>query len=105
MRTKSKNSKNSNAIKTSQAIPGTQPAYQGVSKLAASQGEKYVIPAKYILKPATATPKTKPVDETKLIDLAFIRGALFTYLAKQKDVEICVILMQNIKYQLVTNLN
>ena len=72
MRTKLKNSKNSNTIETPQAIPDTQLAYRGVSKLAISEGKKYVVPARRILKPATATPKTNLVDETKPIDLAFI---------------------------------
>ena len=82
VRTKSKNSKNLNVIKTPQAILGTRLAYQKVSKFVASEREKYVVPAKHILKPATATPKTKSVDETKPIDLAFIGDAPFTYLAK-----------------------
>ena len=45
-------------------------------------------------------PKTKPIDEIKPINLAFIGGAPFTYFAKQKDVKICVISIQDIKYQL-----
>ena len=100
MRTKSKNSKNINVIETPQAIPGTRPAYQGVSKLAASEREKYIVPAERILKPATAMPKTKPMDKTKSIDFAFIGGTPFTYFAKQKDIEICAISMRDIEYQL-----
>ena len=100
VRTKLKNSKNSNTIKTPQTILGTKLAYREVSKLAASEKEKYVVLAKRILKPATTTPKTKPVDETKSIDLTFIEGAPFTYLAKQKNVEICAISMRDIEYQL-----
>ena len=99
MRTKLKNSKNSNPIETPQTILGTQPVYRGVSKLTASEREKYIVPAKHILKPMTVMPKTEFVDETKPINLAFIKGALFTYLAKQKNVEICAISMRNIKYQ------
>ena len=95
--TKVKNSKKSNAIKTPQAIPGMQPMYQGVSKLVDKEREKYVIPAKCILKPATVPkPKVELADETKPINLAFIGGAPFTYLAKQKDVKS----MRDIEYQL-----
>ena len=104
MHTKAKNSKNlkkSNAIKTPQVISGMQPMYRGVSKLTNSEKEKYVIPAKCILKPATVSkPKVELADETKPINLAFIGGALFTYLAKQKDVEIFAISMKDIEYQL-----
>ena len=95
------------------AIPGIRPAYRGVNKLANSKGEKYVILAKRILKPATIPkPKAELVDETKLLDLTFIGVAPFQYLAKQKDVEIFAvsirdienelnaILMKDIKYQL-----
>ena len=60
-----------------------------------------MIPAQCILKPATVLkPKVELADETKPIDLAFIRGASFTYFAKQKDVEIFAISMRNIEYQL-----
>ena len=60
-----------------------------------------MVPAKCILKPATVPkPKVELADETKLIDLAFIGGALFTYLAKQKNIEIFAISMRDIKYQL-----
>ena len=104
MHTKAKNSKKSkklNAIKTSQAIPGMQPTYQGVSKLADKEGEKYVIPVKRILKPATIPkPKVELADETKPIDLAFIGETPFTYLAKQKNVEIFAISIRDIEYQL-----
>ena len=86
MHTKTKNSKNSkklNAIKISQVIPDMQPTYQSVSKLADSEKEKYMVPAKYILKPATISkPKVELANKTKLIDLAFMGGAPFTYLAK-----------------------
>ena len=65
------------------AILGVRPAYQGISKLADSEGEKYVIPAKRILKPATIPkPKAELIDETKPLDLAFIGAALFQYLAR-----------------------
>ena len=102
--TKAKNSKKSkklNAIETPQTIPGMQPMYRGVSKLADKEGEKYVVPAKRILKPVIVPkPKVELADETKPINLAFIGGAPFTYLAKQKDVEIFAISMRNIEYQL-----
>ena len=99
--TKAKNSKKSNAIKTPQAILDMWPTYRGISKLANKEGEKYVVPAKHILKPATVPkPKVELADETKPINLAFIGGAPFTYLAKQKDVEIFAISMRNIEYQL-----
>ena len=88
------------SIEIPPAIPGVQLAYRGVSKLADNKREKYIISAKRILKPATATPKTELMDETNLIDLTFIGSAPFTYLAKQKDVKICAISMQNIEYQL-----
>ena len=97
MHTKAKNSKKSNAIKTSQAIPGMRPTYRGVSKLADKEGEKYMVPVKCILKPATIPkPKVELVNETKPINLAFIGGAPFTYLAKQKNVKS----MRDIEYQL-----
>ena len=104
MHTKAKNLKNSkklNAIKTPQAIPGIQLTYRDVSKLVDSEGEKYVVPAKRILKLATVFKlKVELADKTKLIDLTFIRGAPFIYLAKQKDVEIFAISMRDIEYQL-----
>ena len=104
MHTKAKNSKNSkklNVIETPQAIPGMRPTYQGVSKLADKEGEKYMVSAKRILKPVTVPkPKVELADETKPINLAFIGGAPFTYLAKQKDVEIFAISMRDIEYQL-----
>ena len=97
----SKNSKKSNTIEIPQVIPGMQPTYRGVSKLTDSEKEKYVIPAKHILKPTTVfKPKVELADETKPINLAFIGRTSFTYLAKQKDVEIFAISMKNIKYQL-----
>ena len=97
----SKNSKKSNAIKISQAIPDMRPTYRGVSKLADSEREKYVVLAKRILTLATVPkPKIELADEIKPINLAFIGGAPFTYLAKQKNVEIFVISMRDIEYQL-----
>ena len=97
--TKVKNSKKLNAIKIPQTISGMRPTYQGVSKLANSEGEKYMVPAKYILKPATVSkPKMELTDETKPINLVFIGGAPFTYLAKQKNVEIFAISMRDIEY-------
>ena len=97
----SKKSKKSNAIKTPQVIPGMRLTYRDVSKLADKEGEKYVVSAKYILKPATVPkPKVELADEIKPINLVFIGGAPFTYLTKQKDVEIFAISMRNIEYQL-----
>ena len=88
-------------IKIPLAILGVRPAYQVVSKLADSKEEKYVIPAKRILKPATIPkPKAELVDKTKLLDLAFIGAAPFQYLAKQKDVEIFAVFMQDIENEL-----
>ena len=87
---KSKKSKKSKkSIEIPLAISGVRPAYQSVSKLADSEGEKYVVSAKHILRPAMI-PKSKAelVDENKLLDLTFIGAALFQYLAKQKDIEI-----------------
>ena len=96
----SKNSKKLNAIETPQIIPGMGPTYRGISKLADSEKKKYVVPAKCILKLATI-PKLKVelADDTKPINLAFIERASFTYLAKQKDVEIFAISMKDIEYQ------
>ena len=108
---KSKKSKESKLIEIPPAIPGIQPVYQGASKLADSEREKYIVPAKRILQPAM-TPKPVPSIEAKLLDLAFISAAPFQYLMKQKDMEIFavsmqgienklnMILMKNIKYQL-----
>lgn len=85
-------SKKVELVKIPQPIAGIQLVYRDVSKLAVSKRKKYVIPAKRILKPATVSKsKAKLVDKTKLIDLAFIGGALFMYLVKQKDVEIFAI--------------
>lgn len=84
VRTKSKKAK---PVGIPWPIPGVRPAYRCVSKLAVSEREKYVVPAKRILKPTTSKPKAEPVDETKPIDLAFIGATPFQYLAKQKDVE------------------
>ena len=47
-------------------------------------------------------PKAEPVDETKPLDLAFIGAAPFQYLAKQKNVEIFAISMQDIENELNT---
>ena len=89
------------SIKIPSAISGVRLAYQVVSKLADSKGEKYVVPVKRILKPATIPkPKAKLVDKTKLLDLAFIGAAPFQYLAKQKDMEIFAVSMQDIKNKL-----
>ena len=69
--------KKSKKIEISPAIPSVQPAYQGISKFIDSKGEKYIVPAKHILKAAT-TPKPAPsMNETKLLDLAFIDAAPF----------------------------
>ena len=95
---KLKKSKKSKPIEIPPAIPGVQLAYQSVSKLADSKGEKYVVLAKRILKSAMV-PKLKAelVDETKLLDLTFINTALIQYLAKQKDMEIFAVSMWDIK--------
>ncbi|MCJ1267742.1 hypothetical protein MMC22_007628, partial [Lobaria immixta] len=69
--------KSKKLIKIPLASSGVQPAYRGISKLADGKGEKYVVPAKRILKPTTPKPKAELVDETKLLDLAFIDAALF----------------------------
>ena len=47
-------------------------------------------------------PKSKAelVNETKPLDLAFISATLFQYLAKQKDVKIFAVSIQNIKNEL-----
>ena len=98
---KSKNSKKSIAIETPQAIPGMRSTYRGVNKLADSEGEKYMVPAKCILKLVTIPkPRMELADEIKPINLIFIGGAPFTYLAKQKDIEIFAISMRDIEYQL-----
>ena len=89
---KSKKSKESKLIKIPPAISNIWPAYQKVSKLADSEEEKYVIPAKRILQPAM-TLKLVPSIEAKPLDLAFIGAAPFQYLAKQKDMEIFAISM------------
>ena len=66
------------SIEIQLAIPSVRPAYWGVSKLADSKREKYVILAKRILKSATiAKLKAELADETKPLDLAFISAALF----------------------------
>ena len=92
-------SKKLKSIEISLAIPGVWPAYRGVSKLAVSEEEKYVVLAKHILKPII-TPKLAPMDKIKLLDLAFIGAAPFQYLAKQKNVEIFTISMQDINNEL-----
>ena len=96
---KSKKLKESKLIKIPPAIPGVRPAYQGVSKLADSEREKYVVPAKHILQSAM-TPKLVPSIEAKPLDLAFIGAAPFQYLAKQKDMEIFAVSIQDIKNEL-----
>ena len=89
------------SIKIPLAIPGIRPTYQGVSKLADSKGEKYIRPTKHILKPARIPkPKAELVDKTKLLDLAFIGTALFQYLARQKDIEIFAVSIQDIENEL-----
>ena len=95
-----KSKKSKKLIKIPPAIPGVRPAYQDVSRLADSKGEKYIVPAKRILKPATTLKPAPPMDETKLLDLAFIDAAPFQYLARWKDVEIFVVSMQDIKNEL-----
>ena len=98
---KSKKSKKSKKlIKILPAIPGVWPAYRGVSKLADSKEEKYVVSAKYILKPATTPKPAPPMNKIKPLDLVFIDAALFQYLAKQKDMEIFAVSMQDIKNEL-----
>ena len=44
--------------------------------------------------------KAELIDETKPLDLTFIGAALFQYLAKQKDVEIFAVSIQDIKNKL-----
>ena len=93
--------KSKKLIEIPPAIPGVRPAYQGISKLADSKREKYVVSAKHILKPATIPkPKAELVDKTKPLDLAFIGAALFQYLAKQKDIKIFAASMRDIKNKL-----
>ena len=90
------------SIEIPPAIPSIRPAYQRVNKLADSEEEKYIIPAKRIFQLAM-TPKPAPsIDETKPLDLAFIGAAQFQYLAKQKDVKIFAFSMQDIKNELNT---
>lgn len=64
-------------IKILLTITGAQPAYQGVSTFANSKREKYVVPAKPILKSVASGLKTGSVNEIKPLDLAFIGIALF----------------------------
>ena len=92
-------SKKLKSIEISLVIPGVWPAYRGVSKLAASKEEKYIVLAKRILKPIM-TPKPAPMDKTKLLDLTFIGTAPFQYLAKQKNVEIFAISIPDINNEL-----
>ena len=100
---KSKKSKKSKLIEISLVIPGIRPAYQNVSKLANSKENKYVVLAKCILKPATILkPKAELMNKTKPLDLAFMGAAPFQYLAKQKDVEIFTVSMQDIENELNT---
>ena len=98
---KSKKSKKSKPIEISLAIPGVRLVYRGISKLADSKEKKYIISIKHILKPTTI-PKLKAelINETKLLNLAFIGTAPFQYLAKQKDVEIFMVFMQDIETEL-----
>ena len=98
---KSKKSKKSKPIEIPPTILGVWPAYWSISKLADSEGEKYVVSAKRILKPATILkPKAELIDETKPLDLAFIGATLFQYLTKQKDVEIFAVSMRDIENEL-----
>ena len=98
---KSKKSKKLKLIEIPPAIPSVQLVYWGISKLADSKREKYVVLAKHILKPVMIPkPKAELVDETKPLDLAFISTAPFQYLAKQKDIKIFVISMQDIENEL-----
>ena len=97
---KLKKSKKSKPIEIPLAIPGVQSAYRGVSKLADNEEEKYVIPAKHILKPATTPKLASSVDKTKPLDLIFIDVTPFQYLTKQKDIEIFAVSMQDIENKL-----
>ena len=99
---KSKKSKKlKKLIKISSTIPGVRLIYRDISKLADSKGEKYIILTKCILKPTTIPkPKAELVDETKLLDLAFIGAALFQYLAKQKNMEIFAVFIRDIENEL-----
>ena len=92
----------SKKIKIPSAIPGVRPAYQGVNKLADSEGEKYIVSIKRILKPATTFKPAPPMNKTKLLDLAFIGAALFQYLARQKNIGIFAVSMRDIKNKLNT---
>ena len=75
---KSKKLKKLKPIKILLAIPGVRSAYQSISKLTHSKGEKYIVPAKHILKLAIIFKlKAELADETKLLDLAFIDTAPF----------------------------
>ena len=87
-------------IKISPAISGIWPAYRGISKLADSKGERYIVSAKYIFKPAMTPKLASPIDETKPLDLAFIDAVPFQYLTRQKNVEIFAVFMQDIKNKL-----
>ncbi|MCJ1260317.1 hypothetical protein MMC22_000177 [Lobaria immixta] len=70
-------SKKLKTIKISPTYSGVRPAYQDVSKLADSKGEKYIVLAKCIFKPATISkPKAELVNETKPLDLTFIAKTL-----------------------------
>ena len=98
---KSKKLKKLKPIKILSAIPDVQPVYQSVSKLADNKREKYVVLAKLILKPAMILkPKAELVDKIKSLDLAFIGATPFQYLAKQKDVKIFAVSMQDIENEL-----
>ena len=96
----SKKSKKLTKIKIPPAIPDVRPVYQGISKLADSKREKYVVLTKCILKSATILKLVPPMDKIKSLDLAFIGAAPFQYLAKQKDIKTFVVFMQDIKNEL-----
>ena len=92
--------KSKKSIKIPSAIPNVWLAYWSVSKLVDSKRERYVVPAKHILKSATTPKPAPPIDKTKSLDLVFIGTTPFQYLVKQKDVEIFAVFMQDIKNKL-----
>ena len=92
--------KSKKSIKIPPAIPSVWLAYWSISKLVDSKRERYVVSAKYILKPAMTPKPAPPIDETKLLDLVFIGTMPFQYLVKQKDVEIFAVFMRDIKNKL-----
>lgn len=93
-------SKKVKLIKILQFIPDIHLVYKGVSKLAASEKEKYIVLAKHIFRLMTFKPKAEPIDKIKPIDLAFIGAASFQYLAKQKNIKIFTIFIQDIEDQM-----